>query len=132
MDSFWPYFSQIIHAMLAVEAPLSIGLLCNCNRPGAQRLCHCQDCSFFEPCCEQCFIETHRQMPFHWVEYWMETYFERRDISQIGHIITFGHDAKGGSCPHSDVNPIDFILTDINGVHKTKINFCACIGRKKD
>jgi hypothetical protein len=113
--------------MLAVESPPTIGLPCRCGTADASRLCHCHDCTFFEPCCATCFIHHHQQTPLHWVEFWNGKCFDRKDISELGHVITYGHDSFGGRCPHA--TPSDFTIVDVNGVHKTKVAFCKCFGR---
>ncbi|KAF8204536.1 hypothetical protein BJ912DRAFT_277 [Pholiota molesta] len=132
MDGFRPKFAAILQAMLSMDYHSTTNELCRCGRPGASRECHCHDCAFFEPCCRSCFIESHVHMPHHWVELWNGAFFERKDISEIGHVITYGHDTRGGSCPHARVKPLDFTIIDLNGVHRTKIQFCACIGNNRE
>jgi hypothetical protein len=127
MDTFKPKYGDIINAMLAAESPATIGERCSCGIANALRLCHCNDCNFFEPCCAACFIMAHLHNPYHWVEFWNGRFFERKDISKIGYIITFGHDVHGNRCPHSEA--IQFTIVTTNGVHETLVAFCACIGK---
>lgn len=130
MDAFKPKFGDILHAMLAAESKPTIGKPCSCGQANAFRVCHCQDCTFFDPCCPSCFINSHICTPHHWVKLWNGRFFERKDISEIGHVITYGHDSHGRQCPHA--NALQLIIVDLNGVHKTKVAFCACIGRTQD
>ncbi|PPQ98101.1 hypothetical protein CVT26_003271 [Gymnopilus dilepis] len=130
MDTFIPKFGDILHSMMAAESPPSVNQPCHCGRSNAFRTCHCNDCTFFQPCCSGCFIKSHQHVPYHWAEVWNGNYFERKDISSLGYTITYGHDASGGQCPHA--KPFDFTLVDLNGVHQTKIALCSCIGKFAD
>ena len=130
MDAFKPKYGDIIHAMLAAESHPSIGKPCDCGMADALRVCHCNDCNFFEPCCAVCFLKAHLHNPYHWVEMWNGRFFERRDVSYLGHVITFGHDSHGSPCPHAKA--IEFTIVTPNGVHQTKAAFCACIGRTRE
>ena len=131
MQEFYPKLGSVLDAMLVVKHPKGIGSPCICKRDGAVRTCYCFDCDYFESCCSDCFRQHHRLIPLHWVHMWNGRFLEKKDISHIGHFITFGHDSLGNPCPHAR-SAIDFIIVHVNGVHQTKALFCACIGRKRD
>ncbi|KAF9472063.1 hypothetical protein BDN70DRAFT_998353 [Pholiota conissans] len=101
---------------------------CSCGEPGMTQLCHCTDCFQFTPCCATCFVEQHRRTPFHWVEYWNGSSFERKDISALGYVIPFRHRNHDGDkddvCLQSQ--PFEFTLVDVTGVHKTRVSYCSC------
>lgn len=130
MKEFIPHFGDFLHAIFSRESPPRIGEPCACGRLGAMRMCHCNDCMFFETCCSECFVNLHRLVPHHWVEVWNGRFMERCDISKLGYVHTFGHDLTGGPCKAAPI--FNFILVDINGVHETKVSFCACIGRRRE
>lgn len=106
------------------EADTSIGTACVC---GGIRTTQCHDCFLYEATCEACFVKGHTNVPFHWALVWNETfgYFERKDISVLGHILPFGHGGKVCPSPKSEVN---FIVAHTNGIHATRASFCACHG----
>ncbi|KAF9536538.1 hypothetical protein CPC08DRAFT_595712, partial [Agrocybe pediades] len=127
MKEFLPQFSKILHYMLAPEHPSTMGEPCGCGRPDALRVCYCNDCHHFIPCCKACFIDKHRSTPFHWVELWNGSFLERKDISEIGYVIPLAHGPDCKTCYVS--RAFDFVVTDITGVHKTKVSYCDCIGQ---
>ncbi|KAJ7793798.1 hypothetical protein B0H14DRAFT_2393108, partial [Mycena olivaceomarginata] len=81
----------------------------------------CLDCTGYAMSCQQCFVEAHRQNPFHWAEVWdtLEGLFIQHDISKLGHIIQLG------SCP-SPCGEQLFTVVDGNGIHSTRLSFCGC------
>ncbi|KAE9395066.1 hypothetical protein BT96DRAFT_826785 [Gymnopus androsaceus JB14] len=101
--------------------------LCSCGR--GKCIVSCQDCSFYEAACGECFIDSHRCMPFHWARVWDEQrgFFVRSDISVLreGYAIQLGH--HNGICPNS-LPPMKFVVTHSNGVHGMRISFCDCFG----
>ncbi|KAK0438714.1 uncharacterized protein EV420DRAFT_1279905, partial [Desarmillaria tabescens] len=132
MQEFQPEFDRILEYMLASEGDSSIGDPCACNRDDAVRLYMCHDCQHYEPSCRQCFLDFHGgRNPWHWAEEWNGTHFVRRDIAELGHVVTIGHDRH--SSPHChyalEYTPIDFTLVHINGVHQTWVVFCQCPGK---
>ncbi|KAF7975232.1 hypothetical protein HWV62_10194 [Athelia sp. TMB] len=129
MEEFLENFPRLLDHLLATEADERIGTPCRCavDNPPA-RMVKCHDCFQSAPTCSNCFIASHALSPLHWAEKWNGTFFERVDISELGHVISLGH--SGERCPHRLDNnkAINFILTDRNGIHKTKILLCDCIG----
>lgn len=109
--------------MLEFEADASIGTLCHCGI--GTRTIQCHDCVEYEASCDLCFIKAHRNTPFHWAEVWDEKkgFFQRKDISMLGHVIQFGH--KGMACP-SPAETVNLIVLHNNGVHATRVSFCSC------
>lgn len=131
MNEFTPRFGDFLQAILSREYPSGIGQLCACGRgPEALRTCYCNDCQFFDACCPECFVNLHRLTPHHWAEVWNGRFLERMDMSKLGYVHTFGHIHTGGPCTEAPI--LDFIIVDVNGVHETKVSFCACIGRRRD
>lgn len=133
MRDFQQHFGRFLDYMLLSESHPTIGAPCSCDLPGAVRVCRCNECLHYEPTCSPCFVKAHQSSPFHWAEVWNGTFFDRRDISELGHTITLGHDDHGGPCPQFDyTSPVDFILVDVTGVHRTKLAFCQCIAVSQD
>ena len=131
MNEFTPRFGDFLQAILSREYPSGIGQPCSCGRgPEALRTCYCNDCQCFEACCPKCFVNAHQLTPHHWAEVWNGRFLERKDMSELGYVQTFGHNHVGGRCTEAPI--FDFIIVDVNGVHKTKVSFCACIGRRRD
>jgi len=128
LEEFYLKFGTILDAMLRAKSQPLVGEPCGCGQPNAIRKCHCYDCHHFEPCCPECFIKKHQLQPLHWVQLWNRRFFEKKDLSRLGHVITYGHDLLGGSCPNS-TQSYDFTIVDVNGLHETRAAFCQCLGR---
>jgi hypothetical protein len=102
--------------------------MCICGR--AKRTTQCTDCFQSATSCNQCFITSHNNAPFHWAETWNGSFFERKDISKLDHTITLGH--NGNQCPNAEYHESDsskFIIVDTNGIHSTCLCFCKCAGK---
>lgn len=113
--------------MLSTEYDFSVGEPCDCGVEGHIRTCRCDDC-FQQPLkCEQCFLLQHTNQPFHWVRQWNGNFFVRRDISSLGHVIVLGHHGKPCPSNSTSTQPFDFLVAHTNGIHKTRVIFCACI-----
>lgn len=125
LEQFEKQLDSLLDFILDIEADDCLGEQCLCGN--GDRLYRCMDCFQSATKCSSCFISDHVQMPFHWVEKWNGEYFERMDISQIGHTISLGH--EGAPCPSSqlDTSAVNFIIVDTNGVHKTHVSFCNCV-----
>ncbi|KAK0243559.1 hypothetical protein EDD85DRAFT_988135 [Armillaria nabsnona] len=128
MNQFRPKFPMILDYILASKSNVTIGQPCSCGEADSLCECLCNDCQHFEPSCRQCFIKPHLGNPWHWAEVWNSKFFERQDISELGHIVTIGHDRHEAlHCPYGAVkDPLEFHLIHTNGVHKTKVYFCRC------
>jgi hypothetical protein len=114
--------------MLAKEYDASVGSLCDCGVDGRTRTCRCMDCFQSPVTCEQCFIQAHTTQPYHWVEQWNGSFFVRRDISALGHIVHLGHHGHACHNHSSTTESIQFTVVHTNGVHATRLAFCACVG----
>lgn len=102
--------------------------MCLCGR--AERTMRCTDCFQSAASCNQCFVMSHKNTPFHWANIWNGSFFKRKDISELEHTITLGH--NGNRCPNVEYHESDslkFIIVDTNGIHSTHICFCKCIGK---
>ncbi len=89
----------------------------------------CMDCDFFSPVCSKCFIDPHIARYTHWAHVWDDTIgcYVRKDISCLGYVIHLGHEGK--PCPHASTTDGDifFHIVDNNGMHDTRLHFCACL-----
>lgn len=118
--------SSFMNALFKREADDNLNTSCTCKR--LPRTSRCNDCLQLGLVCDLCFIEAHITNPTHWVHRWNGDYFEKLDMSALGHVITLGH--GGHPCPSVDYqnssNLLRFTLVDSNGIHQTSIAFCKC------
>ncbi|KAJ7431147.1 hypothetical protein B0H11DRAFT_2165768 [Mycena galericulata] len=78
--------------------------------------------------CARCIVQTHAQLPTHFVEKWTGTHFKRRRtwLRDLGLRIQLGH-PPGSMCPFKQAAPHDFVLYDLTGVHEIGVDFCGCL-----
>lgn len=94
------------------------------------------DCLHSLPTCSTCFVDNHLRCPLHWAEHFKTDigFFIRVDISELGHVLTLGH--NGDQCPSVTYNgnssSKSMTLMDVNGIHLTKVMFCDCESPCKD
>ena len=112
----------------------------------------CNDCIGNHALCRECCRTRHRDLPFHSIEFWTGTHYERDWLCNLGVVIHLGH--HGRPCPVRDPvkllreqqpytddwniyfspssladKPLDCIFTTVannNGIHKAWIRTCSC------
>ena len=81
--------------------------------------------------CDVCLIERHRLCPFHRAERWNGLFFERVDLSTLGHILYLGH--RGKPCPSTRTHDVSTMTAcHTNGFHKVNVAYCQCADRRED
>jgi hypothetical protein len=124
--AFITQFALLLRLLFAAEADSRIGSPCDCGF--AVHALRCLDCHEARPTCQRCFVVAHKNIPFHWADEWNGEFFVRKDIHQLGTVITIGH--SGDPCPSADyssaTSAADFTLVDLNGIHSTRFVFCRC------
>ncbi|KAF7306198.1 CxC2 domain-containing protein [Mycena indigotica] len=78
--------------------------------------------------CQACVLQAHHALPFHRIEQWNGSFFEKRQLKALGLRIQLGHWHDGNRCPR----PIhaagdDFLVIDTNGIHEIGLDFCGCL-----
>ncbi|KAL0564360.1 hypothetical protein V5O48_017686, partial [Marasmius crinis-equi] len=131
MRKFMDKKDTILDYLLMHESAYTLETPCECGE--GRVTCFCRECPNLTPCCEDCFILAHRNMPWHWVQHWDpedETIVEL-DITALRpeHAITIGHDKhQPTQCDEalSLEGPTNFTLVHTNGIHSTRVLWCKC------
>ncbi|KAK7022540.1 hypothetical protein R3P38DRAFT_3539761 [Favolaschia claudopus] len=100
---------------------------CRCGRgAGNYRCIHCM--SGGRLVCEHCVVLEHKRMPFHSIQEWTGSHFERRTLKSLGLHIQLGHwDMEDPRCPLPEpAFGNDFVIVDNSGVHPVNLDFCGC------
>jgi hypothetical protein len=140
-----------LRAILERDSPHGVDGCSLCSKsPASWR---CNDCFGKRPLCRECCRTGHKDQPFHRIEFWTGTHFERDWLCNLGVAIHLGH--HGSPCPvrepltllgelwpHTEDwniydspsgftdTPLDCTLAtvaDNNGIHKVWIRNCACV-----
>lgn len=140
VQDFYEQLPLLTDEILMHELPPSMGTQCSCSS-SAIRTVYCEDCTFSEALCTECFLSDHKRNPFHWAHLWEEgaAHGLRVDISRLrngGYAVPLGH--QGGRCPYQSRRPhppegpqhdgISFTVATPNGIHGTLLEFCICPG----
>ncbi|KAJ7156651.1 hypothetical protein C8R46DRAFT_1114780 [Mycena filopes] len=108
MDRLPAIAAQILEAN---NADAAMGSPCPCGRKepisvdegetetgGEVSICEvqCHNCTQYAASCKTCFIEAHRNNPFHWAKVWDAALgiFRRHNLSALGHHLQLGHHGK--------------------------------------
>jgi CxC2 like cysteine cluster associated with KDZ transposases/Kyakuja-Dileera-Zisupton transposase len=132
VDQFLKQKDHISSTILADYASPLIHQECSCGKKGAICTTRCRDCFFYPPTCDGCFVEAHRRSPTHWAYKWQAAggFFRKTDISSLDTdpFIQLGHNGNPCQSVYEDHFQHSFIIVDTNGVHSTRLRFCACHG----
>jgi len=103
--------------------------LCECGRGKKLVRCRYDGCFQYPTSCASCWISAHRYNPFHWALEWNEEkkIWVQRDFSEVSPDcdIQLGHIIDKERCSGTK-DSMPFIVTHVNGIHKTRIRFCGC------
>ncbi|KAJ7761424.1 hypothetical protein B0H16DRAFT_1312223 [Mycena metata] len=104
-----------------------------CQVPGIQ-VHRCQDCFTDALFCANCTVRLHADHPFHVLETWDGTSFERNTLRHLGLRIQLGH-KRGVTCPGviartpaewEKVKEDSFCIVDDKVIHEVALDFCTC------
>ncbi|KAG1789133.1 uncharacterized protein HD556DRAFT_1447197 [Suillus plorans] len=86
----------------------------------------CRDCEGSQLYCQACIVVQHTTMPLHHMEIWSGSYFQRILLRDLGHRVQLGHPPSVQCCNPALVFDDDFVVLEINGIHRLSLNFCNC------
>ncbi|KAJ6471042.1 hypothetical protein C8R45DRAFT_1218231 [Mycena sanguinolenta] len=95
---------------------------CVCGKPGKYR---CKECHGAKIYCRECMVEAHRLRPLCRIEAWNGTFFERRELRNLGLRVQLGH-SDNQPCPRAHHDRDKFVVIAINGFHHATLDYCQC------
>ncbi|KAF7367658.1 CxC2 domain-containing protein [Mycena sanguinolenta] len=145
MMTWMEYRDEYLDEMLRLEgrgAAISHTRCASCEEDSPLFRCANQVCHGPEMFCVACIIKSHACLPTHWIEAslfsysktslnevwlqkWNGDHFERRSLYDLGLVIQLGH-PPGYFCPTARPAHKDFVVIDVTGIHKVRVNFCEC------
>ncbi|KZV78878.1 hypothetical protein EXIGLDRAFT_633073, partial [Exidia glandulosa HHB12029] len=91
----------------------------------------CLECIDMAVCCASCLKDRHARSPFHKIEKWNGSYFERRALHDVGVTVCLGHD--GAPCAKVDKEDgVDMTIADVTGIHTLTVYPCKCTATGAD
>jgi CxC2 like cysteine cluster associated with KDZ transposases len=98
------------------------------SSPQCPALFRCEDCSIPQVMCSACIVERHHSCPFHWIQSWNGSFFERKSLKDLGLVIHLHHASM--SCPHASLVDLrELTLVHINGIQTIAVQYCSCPGQ---
>ncbi|KAK0494232.1 hypothetical protein EDD18DRAFT_1107263 [Armillaria luteobubalina] len=92
---------------------------------GREPVFRCEECLGMVLECQQCVVERHRQTPFHVIQRWNGSFFDKVSLRDLGLRVQLGPHASS-RCLNPRPGPVDFSVLHVNGVHQIAIDFCWC------
>lgn len=118
---------KLLDCMRSREADPDIGKPCSrCNDPAA--IYRCFDCFSPPILCLTCTFSVHRWSPFHQIESWTGSYFQRTTLGELGHIMELGH--RGLPCPVASKTTHKITVIHSTGIQEANIRYCECVDEK--
>ncbi|KAF8196616.1 hypothetical protein K438DRAFT_1585485 [Mycena galopus ATCC 62051] len=96
--------------------------LCSCGGPAKYR---CTECYGGEMLCKACMVAGHKLRPLCRIEPWNGTFFDRRELHQLGLRVQLGH-PNNQPCPFAHPGREKFVVIALNGFHHVAVDFCQC------
>lgn len=127
LADFFPYVDQMVNAIIARGAHHLTGSMC--CKEDTVRLHRCRDCYDDTPVCGQCIVDAHRSNPFHVIESWTGSFFNKSNLATFGLKLHLMH--AGEQCPYTDKDAegVRVEIVHTNGIHFLQVVECSCPGR---
>ncbi|TFK61735.1 hypothetical protein BDN72DRAFT_777906, partial [Pluteus cervinus] len=121
-----PLREKILAYILSLDSPGMITECSGCRKRDCKAYFRCTECLDDRVQCQTCVVDTHRSHPFHWVEEWNGSYFERVNLKDLGLQIHLGHPFGAACIAPAKIRKDEFIVLHTNGIHSVTMVFCAC------
>ncbi|KIJ58337.1 hypothetical protein HYDPIDRAFT_102895, partial [Hydnomerulius pinastri MD-312] len=115
-----PWKQEYLSILLELEAQEKRGLPCELcgDLPGSIR---CKTCSGAHAWCNSCAVKVHKHLPFHNLEKWQDSCYQKISLMALGYIWYMGH--NGDPCPCVPGPAEDWVDVDDEGLPDTEDPF---------
>ncbi|KAJ3529417.1 hypothetical protein NMY22_g9007 [Coprinellus aureogranulatus] len=76
--------------------------------------------------CKQCIIASHADAPLHRIQCWNGLCLDTVSLKDLGLQIQLGHPTGEECRSKQPAKGDDFVILDIDGLHKVGLDFCGC------
>ncbi|CAK5277856.1 unnamed protein product, partial [Mycena citricolor] len=127
-----PHFDTMQQHILDSFCARDLGTRCRCGKAEAGDTCvRCRDCFKAPLLCDSCLVSSHVNNPFHVVERWTGTHFERTSLQDCGMVIFLCLNSAGERCPQVTERSArctnTVVVGDITGFQTITMEFCSCV-----
>ena len=116
--------TDLTSSIIGLEHSEGVGSPCSCGN--SSRTTHCTECMHLNVTCDACMVASHQHTLFHLFEKWNGFYFSKIQQSSLGQSIRLRHGGKECPCKPRAESMTNMIVVDINGLHKSSVEFCFC------
>ncbi|KAJ7873817.1 hypothetical protein B0H14DRAFT_2215648, partial [Mycena olivaceomarginata] len=111
-----------LRVLVTREGPMGQEGLCSCGEAARYR---CSECHGVRMFCKGCILEAHRLRPLCRIEAWTGSFFERRELRQLGLRVQLGH-SDNVPCTRAHRGHEKFVVISPSGFHHVAVDFCQC------
>ncbi|KAI0037995.1 hypothetical protein FA95DRAFT_1506217, partial [Auriscalpium vulgare] len=128
LQDWLPFREVFIQELLRLEGLGEGDTLSSCANPtcesGEHGYVKCVDCTGGVLMCRACTVKAHISSPFHRLQRWTGSFFDKYSLREAGLRIQLGHD--GHACPLPLKKDSSLTVVDISGVHEIQVDYCDC------
>lgn len=116
---------NLLPLLFSLEAPAKGRSKKCCSCDAKTILYRCRTCFGGRMRCETCTVSHHVETPFHHVERWTGSFFERTTLGILGLKLYCGH--QGAPCPSASEGHVSLVtIVDAGGIHELPVYECRC------
>ncbi|KAG6836052.1 hypothetical protein H0H93_011949 [Arthromyces matolae] len=125
MKEFLEDRDLFLSELLRIEGRGDSPAICVCNNmsPADHR---CIDCVNIVPTCSDCLVISHYHSPFHRIEKWNGSFYQKTSLKNLGLRIHLNHPPGEKCLLPQTCQKDDFVVLDTFQVHEVGVNFCGC------
>ncbi|KAL0563349.1 hypothetical protein V5O48_018720, partial [Marasmius crinis-equi] len=98
---------------------------CRTCRASGDAIFRCVSCSDDFLSCKECIVRRHHHRPLDRVEFWNGSFFERKQLKDLGLFFQLGHHASE-PCGCFRRCRARFVVVDIDYIQEVDVRFCQC------
>ncbi|KAF7377131.1 CxC2 domain-containing protein [Mycena sanguinolenta] len=116
------YRDPYLRILITCDGTMGQDGVCSCGKTSKYR---CIECFGGEMVCRGCIVERHRLQPLCRIERWNGSFFDKRELRDLGLRVQLGH-RDNTPCSRAHPGRDKFVVIAPNGFHHVAVDFCEC------
>ncbi|KAF7340634.1 C2H2-type domain-containing protein [Mycena sanguinolenta] len=116
------YRDPYLRILITRDGTMGQDGVCSCGKTSKYR---CIECFGGEMVCRGCIVERHRLQPLCRIERWNGSFFDKRELRDLGLRVQLGH-RDNTPCSRAHPGRDKFVVIAPNGFHHVAVDFCEC------